>query len=412
MGTSWNYDTIKALAADTPGTRVTDLLALARQNDPFYVGTPADETQARWFADVWQRAGYSSGVHLRRVHYWCVSQEGLTLPDGKPYENTDKNWKFLTQASKMARYLGFVAIQDIVDRKNPDPHVSAVYNWHNWDAPLFEVHTPDLDDPYVWTHGFEKANAQPYHLEVWCEKSTMDDVLLPVCQRHSANLVTFEGEASITAVCVNLIDRIQASKGKPTRIFYISDFDPAGNSMPVATARKVEWSLRTLGLPYDVKLAPLALTLEQVQKHRLPRTPIKDSERRAARFEDAFGVGAVELDALEALRPGELARLVTDALAPYYSQEAAQQVYRQEQALQAAVKEQIEAITARYRAEIEALQMMIAELSAITIDTSAFKPVIGKPNAPEVADWLFDSERPYLEQIGHYKAHKNGKAAA
>ena len=42
----------------------------------------------------------------------------------------------------------------------------------------------------------------------------------------------------------------------------------------------------------------------------MPRTPIKDTERRKDKFEQIFGVGATELDALEALHPGELARLL------------------------------------------------------------------------------------------------------
>ena len=48
--------------------------------------------------------------------------------------------------------------------------------------------------------------------------------------------------------------------------------------------------------------------------YNLPRTPIKDTERRKDKFEQTFGVGATELDALEALHPGELARLLNAEL--------------------------------------------------------------------------------------------------
>jgi hypothetical protein len=41
-----------------------------------------------------------------------------------------------------------------------------------------------------------------------------------------------------------------------------------------------------------------------VRQYRLPRTSIKPSELRKQRFEDTFGTGAVELDALETLHPG------------------------------------------------------------------------------------------------------------
>ncbi len=45
----------------------------------------------------------------------------------------------------------------------------------------------------------------------------------------------------------------------------------------------------------------LPLTLDQVQYYQLPRTPIKETERRRGGFEGRYGEDAVELDALEAL---------------------------------------------------------------------------------------------------------------
>jgi hypothetical protein len=42
----------------------------------------------------------------------------------------------------------------------------------------------------------------------------------------------------------------------------------------------------------------LALTVEQVRNLGLPSTPLKDTERRADRWRQAFGVGQTEIDAL------------------------------------------------------------------------------------------------------------------
>ena len=296
----FDYDGIKAMARET-GCRVEDLLALARQNDPFYVGTPADIAQAEWFAALWQQAGFVDGGHPRRLHYWAVSQAGLTQPNGKLYENTENCWAYLCQASKAARYLGLVSFSEVRDHKNPDPHLH-LFPQEEPNA-RFEVSVPELDDPsfYVnsrfeagdWRQGFNASSVQPYHLEVWCEKSTMDDVLIPACRRYLANLVTGEGEMSITAVW-DLVRRLGKS-GKPARIFYISDFDPAGQSIPRAVARKVEWMASDTGLQSEVKLCPLVLTADQQREYRLPRTPIKDSERRRGGFEERHGEGAVEV---------------------------------------------------------------------------------------------------------------------
>lgn len=349
-----NYQWIKAMAQEM-GCPVTELLALARQNDPFYTGTPASRKQAEWFTQVWERGSFAAGVHLRRLHYWCVSQADLPMPDGKPYTNTEACWQFLCVAAKAARYLGMVSIANIADHKNPDPHVIAEVQAEP--NARFAVDTPELSEPHIWINdgdGYNLANVQPYHMEVWVEKSTMNDQLLPVCRRFLANLVTGEGEMTITAVHA-LIERIRRA-GKPARIFYISDFDPAGYSMPCAVARKIEYMLGVEDLDIDVRVHRLLLNREHVEQYGLPRTPIKETERRAATFESRHGEGCVELDALEALRPGILSQIVTRALSHYYSWEAHRDAQEKEVGLRTAIRERVATITARYSEEIEALR--------------------------------------------------------
>src|SRR5207237_9342244 len=102
-----------------------------------------------------------------------------------------------------------------------------------------------------------------YHLELAREKATMNDVLEPRCQHYGMNLQTGLGELSITATLA-LARRLEEA-GKPARIFYVSDFDPAGQSMPVSVSRKVEYFVRTLGLDLDVRVFPVVLTQQQVQ---------------------------------------------------------------------------------------------------------------------------------------------------
>jgi hypothetical protein len=234
----------------------------------------------------------------------------------------------------------------------------------------------------------------------------MDDVLLPVCRRYNANLSTFEGEVSITS-CYQLLRRIDNSGGKPTRVWYISDFDPAGNSMPVSMARKVEYMLQHFEREYDVRIKPLALTSSQVEEYRLPRIPIKETEQRAAKFEQAFGVGAVELDALEAIYPGTLGSLVDAELQTYYSQEASTETWEQEQRLRQAIRREVDAITSRYSQEIEAVvRPMYKELRGISLDPSEYAVDRYEPDVEEGDDWLFDSQRDYQSQIREYKSHK------
>ena len=91
------------------------MLVLSQQNDPFYAGNGAEGDKARWFAEHWERFGYGSGVHLRRVHYRIVSEGNILKPDGELYENNSRCWEYMQGASRQARYLGLVDPEEIVD---------------------------------------------------------------------------------------------------------------------------------------------------------------------------------------------------------------------------------------------------------------------------------------------------------
>jgi hypothetical protein len=175
--------------------------------------------------------------------------------------------------------------------------------------------------PALTPPAFEELDAgeavQSYHVELWCEKTTIADILDPLARQYRLNVVYGMGELSLTA-CQGLMDRIAANGGRPVRILYLSDFDPAGQSMPTAVARKIEFLVRSADSDVDIELRPILLSHEQCVEHRLPRTPIKETELRGARFEQRFGEGATELDALEALRPGQLRRIVETEILRYW----------------------------------------------------------------------------------------------
>ena len=392
---------------------VKELLALAQQNDPFYQGTKTDHKKADWFADVFEQMDTRSGaVHLRRVHYWCVSQRDLEHYNGEPYQNTDAHWAKLVGCAKKARYLGSVPFEKIADHRNPDPHVLAEYEFSE---PTATVHTSDPRSADVLTSGFHAQDLQPYHLEVWCEKSTMNDVLVPVCRSCGANLVTGVGELSITA-CHELAERIRAA-GKPARIFYVSDFDPAGKSMPRAVARKLEWMLagdnRQKASPggADVRLCPLALSEEQVRTYDLPRKPIKKSELRRSSFEEVHGEGAVELDALEALHPGALRDIVEEALGAFFDSELAGEVRQARRKYKKTLRERIEKIQDDYAEALEAVWEMNERIEKLKVENPAeYVPDAPAPQSEgdRAFPWLLDAARSYFEQLNVYDDYANG----
>lgn len=425
-----NFDSIKR-SAKSQGCRVTDLIVLAPQNDPFYVGTKSDTDKARWFAELWTRFGYSSGVHLRRVHYQIISQpKPVLMPNGLPYENTEKCWDFLAGASQVARYLGLVDPAAFVDRRNPAPTIfaeeviCAPEITVSSDLSDLGLQLPDFPErPAFYLGGFERGQA--YHLELWCEKSTMNDVLIPTCQQYGANLVTGLGELSITA-SLNVVRRVQES-GKPARIFYVSDFDPAGNCMPVSVSRKVEFFARQFG-GVDIQLFPLVLTTEQVENYELPRTPIKEGEKRRGSFEDRYGEGATELDALQALHPGALSDIISEAFGHYFDEDLSSEVEEaREQVSEVAARRQ-ETVYSRHAEELESLEAEYQSLRAefetrmashnarlaalwgeMAAELEAEAPEVSTADVPKPGRGtafgapLYDSRRGYDEQLKAYK---------
>jgi hypothetical protein len=418
-----DYDELKRLASDLERP-VSTLIVLAPQNDPFYAGAPARHDRARWFADLWTRFRLGNGIHLRRIHYRLISQsQPVPDPYGLPYTNTDKCWAMLGNASKDARYLGVVPIGDFADRRNAEP---VIYLPTERAAPHFLrcngiplVETPLEPSLYLQ----EPTIPQRYHVELWAEKTTVNDVLESLATSFGLNVVTSAGEISLTA-CHELVERARAS-GRPVRILYLSDFDPAGQSMPLATARKIEFVCRAKGLDIDIQLRPVVLTKAQCLHYGLPRTPIKETERRADAFEARHGEGATELDALEALHPGELRRILHREISRYYDPTLQGRISE----AAAAAREQIgkinDAVLADYAPQLDELRRDTAMLRDKISETFAAiehemreraanaRGAVGEIEWPEPRpgdedpDPLFDSTRSYLHQVSRFKLHQD-----
>ena len=430
-----DYETLKSMAKER-GQRVSSLLALSANNDPFYCGMPAQVDKAKWFAALWGDFGYSSGVHLRRMHYQIVSQKPpVKMVNGKPYENTELCWDELGKASQAARYLDLVDPENFVDRRNGAPvdnidydtkHYAKLSLRESYINPL-EVTLPTF--PVLPDYEFSIDSPQRYHLELWCEKSTQDDILKPMASEYKIALQYGLGELSIT-LAIEALRRFEKS-AKPVRIFYISDFDPAGWNMPRSMSSKLQKYNLKLGLNLDIKLFPIILTPEQCKAYDLPRTPIKDSDKRKSRFELRFGVGATELDALEALHVGELRSILVEEIERYYDTGLQWEIERKWMQIEQDLDRRSEQVRAPYEGDITSLekewQAIRADFKqrieshmtkrtsiwhAIRTDLQKAMPTITGDDVPQ-ADYaeerdgaLFDSSRSYLAQNEVYQAHK------
>lgn len=480
-----NYATLKQLAKETPGVNMPDLVALATQNDPFSCGSKGQVAKAEWFRDLYRQFGISDKVHLRRIHYWAMSQPigVVDKPGGTPYENTDRDWEYLVASAKYARYLGLVDMNKFHDKRNTAPRIQARFytpsdTWAYVDpTPKWELEgndepfcaftlpelpaIPDLpgnlpDRPSYNVTGYDSIQ-QDYLIEIWSEKSTMDDIIHPLCDRYRVNYCTGQGELSISMV-MDFLKRV-ASADRPARIIYVSDYDPAGLGMPVSIARKIEWFIANFSEFEDleIKLEAVVMTADQVAQYNLPRKPIKDKDMRKANWIKIQGAGGVELDALEALYPGELKKILRDKILCFFDTAMINNAYAVKMNLvkhldgirdevkdlywreHSDLREQYSALRSEYTQMRERFAETIAPfqeqvnsfqdgLEAIVevgdalwedfagmiqeygddperLDMDAFK--LPEPElTPENPAQLYSSEREYLDQLLAYKQHR------
>lgn len=448
------YRQIKKIAREN-GLKTTDLIALARKNDPFYFGTEGDWEKARWAREYWERMGSPMNVHPRRIHYYIVSLDDPTRYDGKAYKNVETDWKHLTECLKAARYLGEIPFEAITDARNPKValHHSPMSDSNYTPQPVQLTSDLRIERPYFYLDSIEELidrkvdslvesqlegsyysseGRQPYLCEVWVEKTTMTDVLDPVTRRYAANLQEGKGESSIR-MALNLVNRVRNLKRKgfmkPVRIFYISDFDPHGRNMPKSMARHLEFFIReSVGFDMDVKVKALALTEGQCREYELPRTPVSD-ERMLGKWETRYGEGRTELDALEAQQPGLLEQIVEEALEEYYDSEMDKKVRHAEQNLKSEIEDAITEEIEKKREDMEKarkkLQPKLREArefiekweeenrelikeykNLFDIDPDLDGIELVEPDAdvyPNEHGFFFDSKLSYFDQLREYK---------
>lgn len=393
------------------GTSMTALTVMAPQTDPYRMDTAANHTAGAWLNDAWNKSGAPRGLHLRGLHYAFVSTEPkIAKPDGTLYLNTDENWTWLQAISNVARWLGYINFDDIVDERNDAPVIKTVED-HEADVQVASsvdlIDVPDFDDmlPRVMISNFECRQA--YRLVLIGEKKSLSNVLLPIAGRYKAEMILPTGQASTTLI-YGMVERA-AADGRPCRVFYLSDFDPAGWHMPIEVSRKVQALVDSRFLGLDIQVHRCALTREQVRELDLPSTPLKETERRADKWREKWGVDQTEIDALATLRADALTAIVEQALAPYVDPDHEKKTssaliayrFHCEDLIEAALHQRQEEVDeARRLFEVAAAAVTLAYqyaqplLENVCDEVDALLPELVAPEPePEgdVADPLFDS---------------------
>lgn len=432
--------------------RKQDLLVLGKEADPFNTGTDGKVVWAEWFAELWRRFGFTKDVHVRRVHYRAQATGDVLLPDGEVYLNTYEHWRKLAPASNHARDLGLIDASLFEDRRN-EPIRAHTWPRDEEPVPTWEVNLPEerpwrLPEQMPWTRpsfnamslptlwlnrgdidpdeigqttvsGYDYRRAdQPYYEVLWIEKSTMNDVLEPLCRDLGVDFAAAKGFASKT-LAIELLNRARRS-GKPLRLFTISDFDPGGSHMATAMARHLEFYRDVFSPETEIVVRHLGMHQEWVAKYDLPRAPIEPGKSAIAQgridnFEARHGEGAVELDALEALHPGALDREVRALIRSYHDpdlrgrlaeveDEAERHVSGAWHDITATVRDEIDRVRTEIDAIVERYRERLAGVQSRRDDTMA--PFIERLRRVEAeATAALDPLRQeYLKTVGEYQA--------
>jgi hypothetical protein len=309
-------------AVQDNGCSMGSLTVLATQRDPYRLDTPTGHRNAAWFAEMIDRfLGPEATVHLRGMHYRVSSAADINMPNGKPYTNTDEDWEWLQEdASKAARWLGYVPFNRIIDERNAPPELfipAALFprtELSYGTQATFPEEVSEAMPALLSMGGFSVRQA--FRIVLFGEKTSLGPVLRPIAEMVGGELLLPTGEASDTMIA-ELAERASADS-RPSVVLYFSDFDPSGRQMAVSVSRKLQ-AFHDLHYPnLDIRLYPVALTLQQVRRLGLPSTPLKEKERRADKWRAVMGHEQTEIDALAALHPEELRSIALDAIQPFY----------------------------------------------------------------------------------------------
>lgn len=342
-----------------------ELRVLSSGKDPFHLDTPLGHTLGRWLKVRLDLHVSLRVIHLRGIHYLLVAVQA-TKPDGAPYQNNRDDYQWLNdKVGKAARWLRYIEFDRIVDERNEEavisraprlmlPETGAAVSTGYEGLVLPEPVSIEPARPYPGLSNFR--GEQRFCFAVFGEKSSLSPVLAPFAERHGADLFIAVGELSKSRAYE--MAKAAVADGRKLIVFTFSDFDPSGMQMPVSIAVKL-MAQQALHFPtFEFIVQPVALTLEQIIRLRLPTAMIDKKDLRVKAWQETFAppliaagllpesarwtaeddaamkmgrqgkgeqriakpLAQVEIDALASIYPEELDRNAEATIAPYKDQ--------------------------------------------------------------------------------------------
>ncbi|HSD59000.1 MAG TPA: hypothetical protein VLB04_12550 [Methanotrichaceae archaeon] len=291
------------------------ILSSEAMTEPF-VDAEVDRTKSKWVAKAYREFGKSKTT-LRALFYFAMQRKESDYPIcggfvgeircTRPYHESDgeKLPKWAGKASRM----GFIPADAILEEV-PGEHVF---------LPAVSAAKP-ATKPAI-----EPETCQ---VELWLNKSALNQLLEPVCRRYGAALVSVGGRPSKEAI-VNLFAR---SRGHTTIILCLSDLSPGNFSFCEELRLMIdedEDKGKDKGkgsIDGNVQVKRIGLTPEQVLELEIPMVPAKkgsrEDQKKYKSYLKPYGLSdkrMAELDALEVYYPGGIAGFVEEAISKTFA---------------------------------------------------------------------------------------------
>lgn len=179
---------------------------------------------------------------------------------------------------------------------------------------------------------------QETHISVWVEKAALESVFAPTCEELGVSFFACRGYPSVSSLWEWIETTNKAigyADGSPTNaweeghedhqrhqgtlrrsvILYFGDHDPDGLEIPHSAGRNIQKLMETYDTRFPFRIERIALTPEQIEQYAPPPFEAKITSARYAKYVEAHGEDAWELDALE---PTVLRDLITENVNSYF----------------------------------------------------------------------------------------------
>ncbi len=124
------------------------------------------------------------------------------------------------------------------------------------------------------------------------EKDALIGVIAPVCSRLRVPYFAIRG--NVSQIPIRDAGMRMAEQDRQVVVLYLGDHDPSG----IDITRDLEERL-TLYARREIEVRRIALTMNQIKRHRLPPNPAKESDANLGKYVSQFGTRECwELDAL------------------------------------------------------------------------------------------------------------------